>query len=310
MWRGGQDDLTRPYVERYFAELPATAEVRSGWVLALAAEAFFPLSHADEHTLALAAGAPRRPRRAAAVGAEAGRRHGRRDRAADRHPSDVPPCLSWRADPARRCGPGSPSSWPATSAPTRTGWSPRSRSRSGWPGRARRPTGCGSRCARPATTSSSPRAGSCTRASAARSRRSPTAPTPTCGPSRSSTSSPSPWRRHPTGPLAHQHPALSSGSSACGVCGRDTIDSAVAVSAAPWSGRSPRPRRRTPAARTCCASARPSSPAPAGCTPPASSPPPASRSWSARTSAGTTPSTRSRALASSAASRPPRRCSW
>jgi aminopeptidase N len=54
MWRGGQEDLTRPYVERYFAELPATAEVRSGWVLALAAEAFFPLSHADEHTLALA----------------------------------------------------------------------------------------------------------------------------------------------------------------------------------------------------------------------------------------------------------------
>jgi aminopeptidase N len=54
LWRGGQDDVTRPYVERYFAELPATAEVRSGWVLAVAAEAFFPLSHADEHTLALA----------------------------------------------------------------------------------------------------------------------------------------------------------------------------------------------------------------------------------------------------------------
>jgi FdhD protein len=43
----------------------------------------------------------------------------------------------------------------------------------------------------------------------------------------------------PAGPLAHQHPALSSGSSACGVCGRDTIDSAVAVSAEPWRG--PRP---------------------------------------------------------------------
>jgi len=40
----------------------------------------------------------------------------------------------------------------------------------------------------------------------------------------------------PAGPLAHQHPALSSGSSACGVCGRDTIDSAVAVSAVPWPG--------------------------------------------------------------------------
>ncbi len=54
MWRGGQEELTSPYVERYFAELPATAQVRSGWVLALAAEAFFPLSHADAHTLELA----------------------------------------------------------------------------------------------------------------------------------------------------------------------------------------------------------------------------------------------------------------
>jgi len=54
MWRGGQDHLTAPYVERYFADLPATVEVRSGWVLALAAESFFPLLHADEHTLALA----------------------------------------------------------------------------------------------------------------------------------------------------------------------------------------------------------------------------------------------------------------
>ncbi len=43
----------------------------------------------------------------------------------------------------------------------------------------------------------------------------------------------------PDGPLAHQHPALSSGSSACGVCGRDTVDSAVSVSAEPWPG--PRP---------------------------------------------------------------------
>ncbi len=56
MWRGGQEELTRPYVERYFTELPATTEVRSGWVLAEAAEAFFPLSHADEHTLAQAQG--------------------------------------------------------------------------------------------------------------------------------------------------------------------------------------------------------------------------------------------------------------
>jgi len=54
LWRGGQAGVTRPYVERYFAELPATVQVRSGWVLALAAEAFFPLAHADEHTHTLA----------------------------------------------------------------------------------------------------------------------------------------------------------------------------------------------------------------------------------------------------------------
>ena len=42
MWRCGQEELTEPYVERYFAELPGTAEVRSGWVLADPAECFFP----------------------------------------------------------------------------------------------------------------------------------------------------------------------------------------------------------------------------------------------------------------------------
>jgi FdhD protein len=45
----------------------------------------------------------------------------------------------------------------------------------------------------------------------------------------------------PAAPLAHQQPALSSGSSACGVCGRDTIDSAVAVSADRWTGPRPAP---------------------------------------------------------------------
>ena len=39
---GGQEELTGPYVERYFADLPDTVEVRSGWVLADAAEHFFP----------------------------------------------------------------------------------------------------------------------------------------------------------------------------------------------------------------------------------------------------------------------------
>jgi aminopeptidase N len=44
MWRGGQDAVTREYVERYFAELPGTAAIRSGWVLGVATEVFFPVS--------------------------------------------------------------------------------------------------------------------------------------------------------------------------------------------------------------------------------------------------------------------------
>ncbi|WP_309650425.1 aminopeptidase N [Nocardioides sp.] len=52
MWRGGQDELTAPYVARYFDELPATVAVRSGWVLAEAAEAFFPLGALTDDTLA------------------------------------------------------------------------------------------------------------------------------------------------------------------------------------------------------------------------------------------------------------------
>jgi aminopeptidase N len=43
MWRHGQEELLAPYVERYFADVAATAEVRSGWVLADAAMWFFPL---------------------------------------------------------------------------------------------------------------------------------------------------------------------------------------------------------------------------------------------------------------------------
>jgi aminopeptidase N len=51
LWHGAQAELTAPYVERYFAELPATSQVRSGWVLALAADAFFPRTAVDEATL-------------------------------------------------------------------------------------------------------------------------------------------------------------------------------------------------------------------------------------------------------------------
>jgi aminopeptidase N len=54
LWRSGQEALTEPYVERYFADLPGTATVRSGWVLAEAAAAFFPASSLSEATLAKA----------------------------------------------------------------------------------------------------------------------------------------------------------------------------------------------------------------------------------------------------------------
>ncbi|MER6941107.1 nitrilase-related carbon-nitrogen hydrolase [Nocardioides sp. NPDC000441] len=50
----GPADLTAGYVDRYFAELPATAEKRSGWSLAEAAEAFFPSGSVTEETLAAA----------------------------------------------------------------------------------------------------------------------------------------------------------------------------------------------------------------------------------------------------------------
>ena len=51
MWRDGQEDLTEPYVDRYFADLPATVGVRSGWVLADATESFFPRTSLSSSTL-------------------------------------------------------------------------------------------------------------------------------------------------------------------------------------------------------------------------------------------------------------------
>jgi aminopeptidase N len=54
LWRGGAPELTDPYVSRYFETLPSTASVRSGWVLADAAAAFFPAGAVSEETLALA----------------------------------------------------------------------------------------------------------------------------------------------------------------------------------------------------------------------------------------------------------------
>ena len=41
-WQGGQEELTGPYVSRYFDDLPDVVARRSGWVLAESAEIFFP----------------------------------------------------------------------------------------------------------------------------------------------------------------------------------------------------------------------------------------------------------------------------
>ncbi len=51
MWQGRQHELTAPYVQRYADDLPGTAQVRSGWVLAQAAEQFFPVPHVEPATL-------------------------------------------------------------------------------------------------------------------------------------------------------------------------------------------------------------------------------------------------------------------
>jgi aminopeptidase N len=51
MWQVGQDELTEDYAERYFLELPDTVDVRSGWLLADAAEAFFPITSLTDKTL-------------------------------------------------------------------------------------------------------------------------------------------------------------------------------------------------------------------------------------------------------------------
>ncbi len=54
LWRTGQEHLTDEYVDRYFADVPRTVEVRSGWVLAEAAQFFFPATSLTDETLAKA----------------------------------------------------------------------------------------------------------------------------------------------------------------------------------------------------------------------------------------------------------------
>jgi aminopeptidase N len=51
LWQIGQENVTAPYVRRYFAELPATTQVREGWLLGDAAEVFFPLTAVAADTL-------------------------------------------------------------------------------------------------------------------------------------------------------------------------------------------------------------------------------------------------------------------
>jgi aminopeptidase N len=53
-FRAGQEDLTAPYVERYFAEIGSTAEFRRGWALGRVAGLAFPDLAADARTVARA----------------------------------------------------------------------------------------------------------------------------------------------------------------------------------------------------------------------------------------------------------------
>ena len=53
-WDAGQDDLTAPYVARYFAEIGATATFREGWALGQVATQAFPRTAATPEAVALA----------------------------------------------------------------------------------------------------------------------------------------------------------------------------------------------------------------------------------------------------------------
>jgi aminopeptidase N len=47
-WHPGQVDVTAPYVDRYFAEIPGTEKLRSGWVVAQSAKSAFPRYAVDQ----------------------------------------------------------------------------------------------------------------------------------------------------------------------------------------------------------------------------------------------------------------------
>ena len=61
MWQPGQEDVTAPYVARYFEELPGTVEVRKGGMLADAGYFYFPTSSVTAETVALAQELVERP---------------------------------------------------------------------------------------------------------------------------------------------------------------------------------------------------------------------------------------------------------
>ncbi|KAA1429394.1 aminopeptidase N [Nocardioides antri] len=54
LWRPGQQAVTEPYVASYFESLPAVVAHHQGWVQAVAVEAFFPITHLDDETVAQA----------------------------------------------------------------------------------------------------------------------------------------------------------------------------------------------------------------------------------------------------------------
>jgi aminopeptidase N len=53
-WAPEQQDLTRPYTARYFAEVPATARLRSGWVVGETARLAYPVYAVGDDTVAAA----------------------------------------------------------------------------------------------------------------------------------------------------------------------------------------------------------------------------------------------------------------
>jgi len=54
LWRPGQQEVTQPYVSAYFESLPAVVAHHQGWVQGVAVEAFFPITHLEDDTVARA----------------------------------------------------------------------------------------------------------------------------------------------------------------------------------------------------------------------------------------------------------------